>query len=64
LRNGPPNPKRDKITCVKMIKKNIKKDADLLNLKCEIDIQNLFILISVSATIIIEKKNKKTGLSK
>jgi hypothetical protein len=40
------------------------KDTDLLDLKCEMDIQNFPILASISAAIIIEKKNKKTNLSK
>jgi hypothetical protein len=37
----------------------MKKDADLSDLKYEIDIQNLLTLISISATIIIREKNKK-----
>jgi hypothetical protein len=64
LRNGFPDSKRDKIACVKIIGKNIGEDTDLLDLKCEIDIQNLPILISVSATTIIKEKNKKANLSK
>jgi hypothetical protein len=64
LRSGLPDPKRDKIACVKMIGEDMGKDADLSDLKCEMDIQNLLISVSVSATIIIGKKNKKTGLSK
>jgi hypothetical protein len=47
-----------------MIGKNIKEDTDLLNLKCEIDIQNLFISASISAATIIKNKNKKINLSK
>jgi hypothetical protein len=38
LRNKSSNPKRDKITCVKIIGKNIKKNINLSDLKCEIDI--------------------------
>jgi hypothetical protein len=64
LRNELPDPKRDKITCVKMIGKDIKKNTDLLNLKCEMDIQNLLISVSVSVAAIIGEKNKKTGLFK
>jgi hypothetical protein len=42
----------------------MKKDTDLSDLKYEIDIQNLPISASISATIIIGKKNKKTDLFK
>jgi hypothetical protein len=56
LRNKPPNPKRGEIACVKIIEKNIKKDTDLSDLEYKIDIQNLLISVSVSATIIIKKK--------
>jgi hypothetical protein len=64
LRNEFPNPKRGKIACVKMIGKNMKKDADLSNLKYKMNIQNLLILTSVFVAAIIGKKNKKTGLFK
>jgi hypothetical protein len=64
LRNRPPDPKRDEIACVKIIKKDIEKNANLSNLKYEINIQNLPTSASISATTIIKKKNKKTGLSK
>jgi hypothetical protein len=40
------------------------EDIDLLDLKCEMDIQNFPTLAFVSATTIIGKKNKKTGLFK
>jgi hypothetical protein len=64
LRNGPPDSKRDKIACVRMIGEDMEKDADLLNLECEMDIQNFSILASISATIIIGEKNKKIDLFK
>jgi hypothetical protein len=38
LRNRPPDPKRDKIACVRMIKENMKEDTDLSDLKCKMDI--------------------------
>jgi hypothetical protein len=47
-----------------MIGKNIKENADLSDLKCKINIQNLPISASVSAVTIIGKKNKKISLSK
>jgi hypothetical protein len=60
LRNRFSDPKRGEIACVKIIGKNMGKDTDLLNLKYEIDIQNLSISASVSAAIIIgEKKIKR-----
>jgi hypothetical protein len=64
LRNRPPDPKRDEIACVRMIGKDMGKDADLSDLKCEIDIQNFPISASISVAAIIREKNKKTGLSK
>jgi hypothetical protein len=42
----------------------MKKDTDLSDLECEMDIQNLPTLASVSAATIIGEKNKKTDLSK
>jgi hypothetical protein len=38
LRNRFSDPKRDKIACVRIIGKDIEKDADLSDLKCEMDI--------------------------
>jgi hypothetical protein len=64
LRNEFPDPKRNKIACVKMIGKDMRKDANLLDLKCEMDIQNLSISVFISATTIIGEKNKKINLSK
>jgi hypothetical protein len=64
LRNKLSDPKRDKITCVKIIGKDIRKDTDLLNLKYKMNIQNLLTSASVSVAAIIEKKNKRTNLSK
>jgi hypothetical protein len=64
LRNRPPDPKRGKIACIRMIEKDIKEDTNLSNLECEMDIQNLPTSASVSITTIIGKKNKKTNLSK
>jgi hypothetical protein len=64
LRSGPPDPKRDEIACVRMIGEDMGENADLSDLKCEMDIQNLPTSASVSATTIIREKNKKTGLSK
>jgi hypothetical protein len=38
LRNKFSDPKRDKITCVKMIGKDMKENANLSDLECEMDI--------------------------
>jgi hypothetical protein len=64
LRNGFPDPKRDEIACVKIIGKDMRKNTDLSDLECEMDIQNFLTLASISATTIIRKKNKKTDLFK
>jgi hypothetical protein len=42
----------------------MRKDANLLDLKYEMDIQNLSILVSISAITIIGEKNKKINLFK
>jgi hypothetical protein len=47
-----------------MIKKNIKENTNLSDLKCKMNIQNLLTSISIFVAAIIEKKNKKTDLSK
>jgi hypothetical protein len=47
-----------------MIGKDMREDTDLSDLKYKINIQNFFISVSISATIIIGEKNKKTSLSK
>jgi hypothetical protein len=64
LRSKSPDPKRDKIACVRMIGKDMRKDIDLSDLKYEMNIQNLFTLTSVSVAAIIKEKNKKAGLFK
>jgi hypothetical protein len=38
LRNKLPDPKRDKIACVRMIEEDMGEDADLSDLKCEMNI--------------------------